>query len=59
MLPTFTLRQQPLQKSCIDHLTTNDPKRISRQTEDTVTVQTAFLDHQGIMGTLNLPIPPP
>jgi hypothetical protein len=59
MLPTFTPRQQPLQASCIDHLTIWDPERISRRTEDTTTVQTAFLDHHGVMGTLHLPIPPP
>ena len=29
------------------------------QTEDAVTVHTAFLDHRGVMGTLHLPIPPP
>ena len=63
--PTFTPRQQPGQESCIDHLTIWDPRRISRQIEDTVTVQTAFLDHLGVMDTLHLPImttealPPP
>ena len=56
MLPTFTLRQQPFQASCIDYLTIWDPKRISRQTEDTITVEAAFLYHQGVMGTLHLPI---
>ena len=56
MRPTFTPRQQPGQESCIDHLTIWDPRRISRQTENTVTVQTAFLDHLGVMGTLHLPI---
>ena len=45
--PTFTPRQQPGQESCIDHLTIWYPKRISRETVDTVTVQTAFLDHLG------------
>ena len=57
MLPTFTPRQQPLQASCIDHLTIWDPDHISLQTEDTATVKTAFLDHQGVMGTLHLPNP--
>jgi hypothetical protein len=56
MLPTFTLRDQPLQESCIDHLTLCDPHRISRQMEDTVIVRTAFLDHHGILGTLHLRI---
>ena len=59
MLPTFTPRQQPLQASCIDHLTIWDPRRISPPTKDTISVQTAFLDHHGVMGTLHLPIPPP
>jgi hypothetical protein len=65
MRPTFTPRQQPGNESCIDHLTIWDPRRISRHIEDTVTVQTAFLDHLGVMGTLHLPImttealPPP
>jgi len=34
------------------------PRHISRQTEDTVTVQTTFLDHQGVIGTIHLPIMP-
>ena len=59
MLPTFTPRQQPLQASCIDQLTIWYSKRMSRQTDDTLTVQTTFLDHQGVLGTLHLPIPPP
>ena len=59
MLPTFSPRQQPLQASCIDHRTRWDIRRISRQTEDIMTAQTAFLDYQGVMGTLNLPIPLP
>ena len=42
MLPTFTPRHQPLQASCINHLTIWDPKHISLQTEDIITVQTAF-----------------
>jgi len=54
MLRTFTPRNQPLQAPYIDHLTILDPQRILRQTEDTVTVQTAFLDHHGVMGTLYL-----
>jgi hypothetical protein len=63
--PTFAPRHQSGQESCIDHLTIWDPGCISRQIEDTVTVQTAFLDHLGVMGTLHLPImtteelPPP
>jgi len=56
MLPTFTPRQQSLQASCIDQLTIWNPNHISLQTEDTVTVQTAFLNHQEVMGTLQLPI---
>jgi hypothetical protein len=56
MLPTFTPRQYPLQASCIDHLTICDPKHIWCQTEDIVTVQTAFMDHEGVVGTLHLPI---
>ena len=56
MRPTFTPRHQSGQESCIDHLTIWDPRRISRQIEDTVTVPTAFLDHLGVMGTLHLPI---
>ena len=65
MRPTFTPRQQPGQESYIDHLTIWDPRRISRQIKDTVTVQTTFLDHLGVMGTLHIPImttgelPPP
>jgi hypothetical protein len=63
--PTFTPRQQLGRESCIDHLTIWDPRRISRQIEDIVTVQTAFLDHLGFTGNLHLPImttealPPP
>ncbi len=56
MLPTFTPHQRPLQGSCIDHLTLWDPKCISLQTEDTETLPTAFLDHHGVMGILQLPI---
>jgi len=56
MRPTFTPRQQPGSELCIDHLTIWDPKRISRPIEDTVTVQTAFLEHLGVMGSLQLPI---
>ena len=65
MRPTFTPRHQPGQESCIDHLTVWNPRRISHQIEDTVMVQTAFLDHLGVMGNLYLPImtteelPPP
>ena len=65
MLPTFAPRQRPLQVSCIDHLTLWDPKGLSLQTGDVVTLQTAFLDHKGVMGSLQLPIsiepdlPPP
>jgi hypothetical protein len=65
MRPTFTPCKQPGQGSCSDHLTIWDPMRISRQIEDTVTIQTAFLDHLGVMSTLHLPImttealPPP
>jgi hypothetical protein len=65
MSPTFAPRHQPGKESCIDHLTIWDPGRISRQTEGTATLPTAFLDHLGIMGTLHLPImttaelPPP
>ena len=57
-LPTFTSRQQPVPESCIDHLTIWDAWHISRQAEDTITAQNAFLDHQGVMGTLHLPITP-
>ncbi len=54
MRPTFTPRQQPDHESCIDHHTIWDPRRISRQIEDTVTVQKTLLDHLGVMGTLHL-----
>ncbi len=40
----------------MDHLTIRDPGRISGQIEDIATVQTAFLDHLGVMGTLHLTI---
>ena len=33
-----------------------DPQCISRQTEDIVTVRTAFLYYQGVLGTLHLPV---
>ena len=56
MLPTLTPRHQPLQASCIDNLTIWGPQRISRQAEGTVTVQTASLDHHGVLDTLHLPI---
>jgi hypothetical protein len=56
MLPTFTPHQRLLHVSCIDHLTLWDPKCISLKTEDTETLSTAFLDHHGVMGTLQLPI---
>jgi hypothetical protein len=36
MLSTFTPRQHPLHASCIDHITTWDPIRISRQTEEII-----------------------
>ena len=65
MLPTFVPRQRPLQAPCIDHLTLWDPEGLSLQTDDVETLPTAFLDHKGVMGTLQLPIsigsdlPPP
>ena len=65
MLPIFAPRQRPLQVSCIDHLTLWGPKGLSLQIGDVVTLPTAFLDHKGVMGSLQLPIsiepeiPPP
>jgi len=57
MLPTFAPRQRPLQESCIDHLTLWDPKGLSSQHADLETLPTAFLDHRGVLGTIQLPIP--
>ena len=65
MLLTFAPRQRPLQVPCIDHLTLWDPKGLSLQTGEVVTLPTAFLDHKEVMGSLQLPIsiepdlPPP
>ncbi len=55
---TFAPRHQPGQEFSIDHLTIWDPRRITRQIEDTGTVQTAFLDHLGVMGTQTSPSRP-
>ena len=54
--PTFLPRQQPLQASCIDHLTLCDPKHIIRQIGNTQNISSAFLDHHGVLGRMSLPI---
>jgi hypothetical protein len=54
--PTFLPRQQPLQASCIDHLTLWDPKHLTHQIGNTQTIPSVFLDHHGVLGRISLPI---
>jgi hypothetical protein len=47
---------QPGQATCIDHLTTWDPKHLADQIQGTTTLATSFLDHKGVFGTILIPI---
>ena len=54
--PIFTPSQQLTQATCIDHLIMWDPHHVFRHARDTQTLPSAFLDHNGVLGRLQLPI---
>jgi hypothetical protein len=54
--PTFTPRHHIEQATCVDHLVIWDPHHMSIQTEDTQTLPSAFLDHNGVLGRIHLPL---
>ena len=58
--PTFLPPSKPDQASCINHITMWDPKGLATQSEPTQTIATSFLDHNGVLGKVSLPllIPP-
>ena len=55
-IPTFLPHQQPNQATCIDHLTIWDPDHITQQIGVTQPIHSAFLDHNGVMGRMFIPI---
>jgi hypothetical protein len=55
-LPTFTPPQQPTQASCIDHFLYHHPQHINIQTRDIHNIAHAFLDHEGIITKVHLPL---
>ena len=54
--PTFKTQHRPEQTICIDHLAIWDPHKLAHQTGLTTTVESAFLDHNGVLGKISLPI---
>ena len=55
-LPTFTPAHLPSQGTCIDHFLIFDPHNIAPQSKDTHIIPHAFLDHNGVKTTLQLPL---
>ena len=60
MTPTFLPPSKPDHASCIDNIAIWDPKVLATQSEPTQTIATSFLNHNGILGKVLLPllIPP-
>jgi hypothetical protein len=54
--PTFTPLYQPCLVTCIYHLAICDPRHLSDQIGDTVTLSASFLDYKGVLGTIHLPV---
>ncbi len=61
-LPTFTPAHFPSRETCIDHFLIFDPYNIAPQSKETQIIPHAFLDHNGVKTTIQLPLllsPPP
>jgi hypothetical protein len=60
MTPTFLPPSRLDQASCIDHIAMWDPRKLTTQIGPTQTIATSFLDHNGVLGKVSLPllIPP-
>ena len=54
--PTFLPPSKPDQATCIDHLAIWDPRDLVTQSEPTLTIPTSFLDHNGVLGRVSLPL---